>query len=117
MAPVISPFQFDGPQNTGSLVVLPCFALTGDKPMKIKWYLNGRQIVHHLKGVSISSLDDHASILNFNSVEPHHRGEYTCVAENVAGKAKYSAILDVNGTASTRLITVLGRTVLLCFTF
>lgn len=98
MAPVISPFQFDGPQNTGSLVVLPCFVPTGDSPMKIKWYLNGKQIIHHLKGVNIASFGNQGSILNINSVEPHHRGEYTCVAENAAGKAKYSAVLDVKGT-------------------
>lgn len=98
MAPVISPFQFDGPQNTGNLVVLPCFVLTGDSPMKIKWYLNGKQIVHHLKGVAITSFGSQGSILNINSVEPHHRGEYTCVAENSAGKDKFSAVLDVKGT-------------------
>lgn len=98
VAPVIAPFQFDGPQNTGSLVVLPCFVPTGDSPMKIKWYLNGKQIVHHLKGVNIASFGNQGSILNINSVESHHRGEYTCVAENAAGKAKYSAVLDVKGT-------------------
>lgn len=100
MAPIISPFQFDGPQNTGSLVVLPCFVPTGDSPIKIKWYLNGKQIIHHLKGVAITSFGSQASILNINSVEPHHRGEYTCVAENPAGKAKFSARLDVNGTTN-----------------
>lgn len=101
VAPVITPFQFDGPQNTGAVVVVPCFVPTGDSPMKVKWYLNGRQIVHHLKGVSISSFGSQGSILNINSVESHHEGEYACVAENAAGKAKYSAVLHVNGIESS----------------
>lgn len=50
-------------------------------------------------GISTSSFGSQASILNINSVEPTHRGEYTCVASNAAGKSKYTAVLEVNGTS------------------
>lgn len=97
MAPVISPFQFDGPLNAGDSAVLTCYVPKGDRPLKIKWFFNGKHITHHTRGISTSSFGSQASILNINSVESHHKGEYDCVVTNAAGKSKYVAYLDVNG--------------------
>jgi hypothetical protein len=97
VAPIISPFQFDGPLNAGDTAVLTCYVPKGDRPLKIKWFFNGRHITHHTRGISISSFGSQASILNINSVESHHKGEYDCVVTNAAGKSKYVAFLDVNG--------------------
>lgn len=95
---MISPFQFDGPLNIGDSVFLPCNVPKGDRPLKIKWYMNGNHLAHNALGISISSFGSQASILNINSVEHSHKGEYTCVATNTAGKSRYTATLDVKGT-------------------
>lgn len=97
VAPVVSPFQFDGPLNAGDSAILTCYVPQGDRPLKIKWYHNGRHITHHSKGISTSAFGSQASILNINHVEPHHRGEYSCLVTNVAGKSKFTAFLNVNG--------------------
>ncbi|KAG5890613.1 hypothetical protein JTB14_005123 [Gonioctena quinquepunctata] len=96
VAPIISPFQFDGPLNAGDNAILPCYVQQGDLPLKIKWFHNGHHINHHSKGISTSVFGSQASILNINSVEKHHRGEYACVVTNAAGKSRFIARLDVN---------------------
>lgn len=37
--------------------------------------------------------------LNIDSISDNHRGNYTCEASNAAGVARYSAVLNVNGTS------------------
>lgn len=37
--------------------------------------------------------------LNIDSISDNHRGNYTCEASNAAGVARYSALLNVNGTS------------------
>ncbi|KAF2905043.1 hypothetical protein ILUMI_01126, partial [Ignelater luminosus] len=93
--PVISPFQFDGPSNAGDTAQLFCHVTKGDRPLKIKWYHNGKHISHHSFGISTAAFGTHTSILSISSVEPIHSGDYTCVASNVAGKTQYTATLDV----------------------
>lgn len=100
MAPVISPFQFDGPLNAGDSAFVTCFVPQGDRPLKIKWYHNSHHITHHSKGISTSPFGSQASILNINYIEPHHRGEYACLATNAAGKTRFAATLNVNGTSN-----------------
>lgn len=95
--PVISPFQFDGPSNAGDTAQLFCHVTKGDRPLKIKWYHNGKHISHHSFGISTAAFGTHTSILSISSVEPIHSGDYTCVASNVAGKTQYTATLDVFG--------------------
>lgn len=96
--PVISPFSFDGPMDAGYSAVLTCYVPKGDRPLKIKWFHNGKHVSHHTHGISTSAFGSQASILNIISIEPNHRGNYTCAVTNVAGKTTYTATLDVNGT-------------------
>ncbi|XP_066145681.1 cell adhesion molecule Dscam1 isoform X28 [Euwallacea fornicatus] len=96
VAPVISPFQFDGPLNAGDSAVLTCYVPKGDKPLKIKWYHDHRHVSHHSKGIATSPFGSQASLLNIVSVEPHHKGDYTCITTNSAGKSSFTAHLDVN---------------------
>lgn len=97
VAPVVSPFQFDGPLNAGDSAVLTCNVPKGDRPLKFKWYHNGRHITHHTKGVTTLPFGSQTNILNILAVEPHHKGEYACIVTNAAGKSRYSAELFVNG--------------------
>lgn len=39
-------------------------------------------------------------MLTIDSVTDEHSGNYTCVAQNKAGTARYSADLNVNGTVT-----------------
>lgn len=108
MAPVISPFQFDGPLNAGDSAFVTCFVPQGDRPLKIKWYHNSHHITHHSKGIATSPFGSQASILNINFVEPHHRGEYACVATNAAGKTRFVSTLNVNGTSKSFSFDIIG---------
>lgn len=96
--PVINPFSFIGAMNAGESAQLFCHVTKGDRPVKIKWYHNGRHIAHHGMGIATAAFGTHSNILSIQSVEPVHSGNYTCVVSNIAGKVHYSASLDVNGT-------------------
>lgn len=98
VAPQIHPFSFDETINSGDVVSLTCFVSKGDLPLNISWTLNGQNIVN-MDGVVTGSMNRRNSILSVESVQAYHTGEYTCVAENIAGVTKYSSYLNVNGTA------------------
>lgn len=68
----------------------------GDLPINITWTLNGRKIYDN-DGIDTGNTKSRSSQLIIDSVESHHLGEYTCIAQNVIGSAKYSTYLNVNG--------------------
>jgi hypothetical protein len=43
------------------------------------------------------SLGDSGSVLSVPSLDGEHSGNITCIAENVAGNATYTAFLNVTG--------------------
>lgn len=47
--------------------------------------------------VAIKQLDPYSSTLTFSSLQSHHRGVYTCEAQNEAGKANQSSSLVIHG--------------------
>lgn len=96
MSPQISPFTFgDEPINSGETVSIQCTISKGDQPLKITWNLNGRK-AEATYGITVMTMK-RFSTLNIDSVQAEHRGEYTCVADNPAGKSTFSAYLNVNG--------------------
>ena len=62
---------------------------------KITWYKDGEK-AENIEGIKVPSLP-HSKALSFNKVEKYHAGCYTCVVENEAGKATYSADFAVYG--------------------
>ena len=62
---------------------------------KITWYKDGEK-AENIEGIKVPSLP-HSKALSFNKVEKYHAGRYTCVVENEAGKATYSADFAVYG--------------------
>jgi hypothetical protein len=91
------PFSFgDTVMNEGAFAQLSCVVTEGDKPMTISWSFNGHNLTSDL-GIHTSNMGPRASILMITSVGHRHRGIYTCVAANLAGKATHSANLRVNG--------------------
>ncbi|KAL3270307.1 hypothetical protein HHI36_009358, partial [Cryptolaemus montrouzieri] len=94
--PQIHPFDFgDETVDSGDIVMLTCVVSKGDFPMKIYWLLNNQEINKN-NGITIMNSNKRASQLTIESVQAHHAGEYSCVAENKAGFANYSTHLNVN---------------------
>ena len=57
-----------------------------------------------------TNLDDFSSLLTFvNLRSAAHSGNYTCVAENAAGKAEYTARISVKGIHTTLLPRAKGE--------
>lgn len=99
VAPHLQPFAFDE-ANSGDLIIVHCAVVKGDTPISLKWLFEGR----HLEvgdGVGITALGDRVSALTIPAVRGEHAGEYACVADNPAGRARHSAHLKVNGTEKT----------------
>ena len=93
--PTITPFQWL-PTPEGHRTSATCQIPTGDLPIRITWYWNGKIIKNNHNGVSISNRT-FLSHLEFSDVKTEHRGRYTCKAENRAGSASYSTELIVQG--------------------
>lgn len=96
--PQIVPFDFGEDEiNAMDMVSASCTVNKGDLPMKISWTRNGRQLFSN-DGISISRTNQRISILSIESVRDRHSGNYSCVAENLAGSVNYTTSLWVNGT-------------------
>lgn len=102
--PQIVHFDFSDEEiNSMDMVSASCTVNKGDLPVDIYWTRNGYKIFSN-DGISISRTNKRMSVLSIESVRDRHSGEYTCVAENLAGVAKHSAVLSVNGTTSSLCI-------------
>lgn len=100
VSPQITPFTFgDESINSGETVSVQCTISKGDRPLKLKWFLNGKD-VEGAYGITIMTMK-RFSTLNIDSVQAEHRGQYTCVATNPAGETSHSAYLNVNGAILT----------------
>ena len=47
--------------------------------------------------LEVTSVDEFSSLLTFVRLESHHAGNYTCVAENDAGRTEHTAQITVKG--------------------
>ena len=92
--PTIAPFKWP-PIVAGHRTSKTCEVPTGDLPIRITWFWNGK-VMSSARGVSVDS-KDFQSYLTFSEVKPEHRGRYTCKAENKAGSVSFSEELVVNG--------------------
>lgn len=95
--PQVTPFHFgDEILNAGDTVSLTCTVGKGDLPLKIHWQLNGVDLSTG-NGVVINRNGKRISVLSIENVQHEHIGNYTCIAENIAGISSHSAVLNVNG--------------------
>lgn len=95
--PKISPFSFgDSPSNAGNTVQVACTVAEGDRPLRISWNFYGEGLSSDM-GVSTMPVGDSMNVLFISSVAPSNRGNYTCVANNLAGHDSFTAQLLVNG--------------------
>uniref|UniRef100_T1JA71 Down syndrome cell adhesion molecule-like protein Dscam2 n=1 Tax=Strigamia maritima TaxID=126957 RepID=T1JA71_STRMM len=116
--PKIVPFSFqDDHLFEGMLVRVSCVVSRGDLPLTIRWTKDGALIPPSL-GVTLRDFDEYSSVLSIESVAIVHNGNYTCYANNSAGKASHTAQLLVNVPPRWRIqpkdsSVLLGREVLL----
>lgn len=95
--PEILPFSFGSkPLNNGQPYTVTCSIIGGDKPLTTKWLHNNVQL-QPTPGLNIVPLGDTGSIMIITSVMPEHSGNYTCTAENLAGKVTHTSELNVAG--------------------
>ncbi|XP_050520767.1 cell adhesion molecule Dscam2 isoform X18 [Daktulosphaira vitifoliae] len=94
--PKILPFSFgDTPSSAGNSVQVACTVTEGDKPLRISWNFYGEELSSDM-GVSTMAVGDSMNALFISSVAPSNRGNYTCVAKNLAGYDSYTSQLFVN---------------------
>lgn len=100
VAPKILPFNFGEEDYTsGMSAQLQCIVTEGDLPVDIRWTTLGT--THSaLLGITVTKIGSKSSILQIDSVDASHTGNYTCTARNAAGQASYSAQLTVVGSES-----------------
>lgn len=98
------PFNFGSEVfNMGDVLSINCVVLKGDLPLDIQWSLNDEIIETGQDGFTILQLNSRTSYLSVDTLEAKHRGVYSCIAQNQAGKAKFAAELKVNGWWIERL--------------
>lgn len=80
----------------GESVQVSCYVNKGDMPIIFSWMLNGEPVSEDGL-MSIKPFGKKTSVLSIENVDQSHIGNFTCVASNRAGIAKYSAELFVKG--------------------
>lgn len=97
VAPQIIPFSFgDETMNYGESTSVTCSIHKGDLPINLSWLHNNISI-GYVKGVMVSKVGKKISTVSIDLVNEEHAGTYTCLAENKAGSASFTTVLNVNG--------------------
>lgn len=95
--PKILPFIFgDDPSYLGDSITVQCSITSGDLPVKFKWFLHDKIIAENI-GIKIGSFGRKTSVISIDTLSEKHAGNYTCLAENIAGTNTYSTELIVKG--------------------
>ncbi|KAL1467324.1 hypothetical protein MTO96_026208 [Rhipicephalus appendiculatus] len=96
VAPVVGPFSFPANLKEGMRAIVTCSVLEGDSPVRIRWLKDGAPVAPDGRNVKVESSNEFSSTLFIKQVGYRHRGEYTCVASNLAASANYSSNMVVN---------------------
>ncbi|XP_059046509.1 cell adhesion molecule Dscam2 isoform X27 [Achroia grisella] len=94
--PVVQPFSFgEVAMNSGQVVTEPCSVIEGDHPLQLRWLFNDEPIKPR-SGVTVFNIGERSAILSIGAVSHSHAGNYTCIAENAAGKQSHTSTLTIN---------------------
>lgn len=95
--PRISPFNFaEESMSYGEFVNVQCTISGGDLPVNITWTLNNKPFEDYLE-ILTTKRGKRINELTIEAVSAKHAGNYSCIAENRAGRVNHTAELKVNG--------------------
>ncbi|KAG8189301.1 hypothetical protein JTE90_019061 [Oedothorax gibbosus] len=96
VSPVIDPhfFRESNTVDEDARTKLVCIVTRGDPPLRFHWLKNGLPYLPH--GDTTVQTTEDSSIMTFKRVVSSDRGQYTCVAKNVASSANMTMQLIVN---------------------
>ena len=103
VAPTINKFSVGEHLLLGQRVSMLCSVTDGDLPIHLQWFRDDRLLIPGNSGsaangdVSITEIGNYESVLRIDDLRPEHNANYTCVAENFAGRAQHSLTLRVKG--------------------
>lgn len=103
VAPRIEPFSFGDPIYAGQSTQITCFVSEGDLPLNLFWTFHDTETLPLRGGISVNKMGSKVSMLYIEAATSFHAGNYTCIATNRAGRANYSATLNVHGKMATDL--------------
>lgn len=84
--------------SEGMRAAINCQIMEGDQPVTFRWERDGRAITNNVvRGIHVKKLDEYSSSLIIDRVTAEHRGNYTCIASNVAGAERFIVPLTVKG--------------------
>uniref|UniRef100_A0A336MBD6 CSON014681 protein n=1 Tax=Culicoides sonorensis TaxID=179676 RepID=A0A336MBD6_CULSO len=93
--PQIMHFEFENPVDANNIAMVNCAIMKGDPPFEIIWKKDGRKIDSN-DGIIILRSGQRASLLNIESAQARHAGNYTCQVKSQAGLIEYTAELHVS---------------------
>lgn len=103
--PKIFPFTFgEEDYMAGMSAQLNCMVIGGDTPVDIHWNVVA-QSHSSVLGITTTKFGTKSSVLQIDSLDASHSGNYTCTASNKAGTVYHSAQLTVVGTPITNFIS------------
>lgn len=105
--PEIDGFVFPKSLQEGQRWNALCSVTKGDPPITMQWFKDGRILGpvatgsdtnnKDMAGINILNITPFSSTLNFDSLRPEHRGNYTCRASNHADSVSSTQQLIVHG--------------------
>ncbi|KAG1668755.1 Down syndrome cell adhesion molecule-like protein Dscam2 [Nymphon striatum] len=102
--PEISPMPPPGKLSEGSHFTTICNVIYGDEPVEIKWLKNGRAMTAD-DGVELTKTKMYV-VLQIRKLKGTHNGNYTCMAENLAGKTIRNVTVRIRQYGKNNLSTL-----------
>lgn len=106
----------DEPMSYAEFINIQCIVSGGDMPVNITWLLNDKPFDEYLE-IYTTKRGKRILELTIESVAAKHMGNYSCVAENKAGRVNYTAELKVNGVFFSFFRTLKKLYRFVCFSF
>ncbi|KAH7968603.1 hypothetical protein HPB52_010036 [Rhipicephalus sanguineus] len=93
------PFSYPASLREGQLASVMYTVFSGDLPINICWTKDGETISESnpdTAGILVNTVSGFTSTLFFKALRLEYRGNYTCVAQNDAGRASHSAVMVIH---------------------